>query len=63
VTKPVEDRVLADNVDASPSPAKLTARSFTEYCVFDDKSVIVTGLVMTGGLNAVYVDPPFVEYS
>ena len=48
--------------DAVPTPILFTAFSFTEYDVPFIKPLIVAGLVVTAGLNAVYVEPPFVEY-
>ena len=48
--------------DAVPAPILFTAFSFTEYEVPFIKPVIDTGLVVTAGLNAVYVEPLFVEY-
>jgi hypothetical protein len=49
--------------DAVPAPAAFTAFNWTEYVVPFVKPVIVIGLVVSEGLNAVNVDPPFVEYS
>jgi hypothetical protein len=65
----------ADGADGAPAgmtteradeaglfPITLTALSITEYVEPFDSPVIVTGLEVTAGLNALNVDPPSVEY-
>jgi hypothetical protein len=55
--------IITDRADeAGLFPTTLTALSITEYVEPLDRPVMVTGLVVTAGLNALNVDPPSVEY-
>ena len=49
--------------EAVPEPAALTARSPMAYVVPLVRPVIVTGLLVSAGANAVQVVPPSVLYS
>ena len=54
--------VTLTDEDAVPAPAAFTAFSWTEYVVPFVRPVIVTGLVVSVGLNAMNDAPPSVEY-